>query len=172
MMHRNRLAIPGQAARVWRQFPAVMSAMRDEGIAGPFESPTNCYVADRTDPHFAKGMYFGLSGSVDWIVEILQKTAGLELSLHDRSKPDLRVEPNLPEELGGELRLRRVVHCTPRDGGWRQVPVEVIVRRSGRGPRVVDRQVLVNGQVADQPEVRDLSRCKRVTIEITSVYRP
>jgi len=171
MMHRNRLAIPGQSETVWRQFPLVMSAMRDEGIGGPFESPTNCYVADRTDPHFAKGMYFGLSGSVDWIAEIFQSTVGLEMALHDRSKPDLRVEPNMPESLGGELRFRRIVHCCPGKGRWRPVPLEVILRRTGRGPRIVDRSVLVNGKPCAEPEIRDLRRFKKVRIEITSVYR-
>jgi glycosyl hydrolase family 36 len=171
MMHRNRLAIPGQNGKVWQQFPLVMSAMRDEGICGPFESPTNCYVADPTDPHFAKGMYFGLSGSVDWIVEIFQSTVGLQLALHDRSKPDIRVEPNMPESLGEELRLRRIVHCTPRKGAWRQVPVEVILHRTGSGPRMVDRKVLINGQPAAEPEIRDLGKFKKVSIEITSTYR-
>jgi hypothetical protein len=171
MMHRARLEVPGQADAVWRQFPAMMSAMRDEGISGPFESPANCYVSDRTDPHFAKGLDFGLSGSVDWIVEVLTKTAGLELALHDRTRPDVRVDPNMPESLGGELRLRRFVHCTPRPGVWRKVPLEVIVQRSGRGPRLVDRKVLINGRPAAEPEVADLRRHPRVKIEITCVYR-
>ncbi len=171
MMHHNRLAIPGQNEKVWQQFPLVMSAMRGEDICGPFESPTNCYGADPTDPHFAKGMYFGLSGSVDWIVEILQNTAGLKLALHDRSKPDIHVEPNMPESLGGELRLRRLVHCTPRKGVWRRVPLEIVLRRTGSGPRMVDRTVLINGKPAAEPEVRNLAKFKKVSIEITSTYR-
>ncbi|MHC4916462.1 MAG: GH36-type glycosyl hydrolase domain-containing protein, partial [Planctomycetota bacterium] len=171
MMHRNRLSVPGQAANVWRQFPMVMSAMRNDDIGGPFESPTNCYVADRTDPHFAKGMYFGLSGSVDWIVEIFQRTAGVELALHDRSKPDVSVDPRMPESLGSELRFRRVVHCTPRKGVWRQVPLEVIVRRAGVGPRMVERIVTINGKRAAEPEVRDLRKHKSVKIEISCVHR-
>jgi len=169
MMHRNRLLVPGQAGKVWEQFPRVMSAMRGAGLAGPFESPTNCYVSDRTDPHFAKGMYFGLSGSIDWIVEIFGTIAGLELALHDGSKPDLRVAPRLPAAAGGALSFKRVIHCTPRPGRYRQVPLHVEVRSSGQGPRVVQTLVRLNGRRVPAAEVRDLGKFKRVKLEITQV---
>ncbi len=169
MMHRNRLLVPGQAEKVWEQFPKVMSAMRGEGLAGPFESPTNCYVSDRTDPHFAKGMYFGLSGSVDWIIEIFGSIAGLELALHDRGKPDLRVEPRLPTAAGRALSLKRVIHCAPRPGQYRQVPLHVEVRTSGTGPCVVETLVKLNGKRVPTAEVRDLRKFKRVKLEITQV---
>lgn len=171
MMHRNRLALPEEAENVWRQFPMVMSAMRDEGICGPFESPTNCYAADRADPHFGKGMYFGLSGSVDWMVEIFQATAGLELALHDKNSPDLKVDPRMPESLGRELRFRRKVHCATKPGVYRQIPVEVIVRRKGKGTRLAKRAVVINGKAAATPEVRDISKLRKVSIEINDTYR-
>lgn len=170
MMHRNRLAIASEAEEVWQQFPMVMSAMRDESICGPFDMPTNSCVADRTDPHFGKGMYFGLSGSVDWIVGILERTAGLELALHDDRKPDLQVDPRMPTSLGSEIRYRRVVHHSPRVGVWKEVPVEVIIRRSGKGSKVVKQSAIINGKPVPAPEIEDIRKLKKACIEVDLVY--
>ena len=168
-MHRVRLGLPGQASTVWRQFKPIMSAMRDASLCGPFETPCTSYTSDKKDPHFAKGMYFGLSGSVDWIVEIFQKVAGVELNLHDPALPDVRVRPNLPKEIRDTLTFRRIIHCRT-DGGYRKVPLTVHVRQTGCGGRLKETIIKVNGKRADGAEVADLKNTRRVKIEIVKVY--
>lgn len=162
MMHRFRLAQPGQADAAWEQFLPMLSATRDEGLAGPFEMPSTSYASDRDDPHFGKGMYFGLSGSTDWIIEYVQEMAGLELSLHDARRPALRVVPRLPAALGGELTLRRVLHVA-HDRGYRRVPLTVAIRR-GKAARIS-----INGAVAAQAEVASLAGLDRLDIVIETV---
>jgi hypothetical protein len=169
-MHRFRLNIPGQADTVWQQFQPILSATRGESIAGPFDMPSNSYVADKGDPHFGKGMYFGLSGSVDWMVEVFEKIAGLELALHDESSPDVRVSPNLPGDIGETLAFRRVIHAAQPGGGYRRVPLTIDISRSGDGERLRDTLVRVNGKREGAAEVWDLDGVHRLVIEITYVY--
>ncbi len=169
-MHRFRLSAPGQADTVWRQFKPIMSAMRDESLAGPFETPCTSYASDKKDPHFGKGMYFGLSGSTDWIVEIFQKIAGLELALHDDAKPSVRVRPNLPSEIDETLTFRRTIHCALPGGGYRRIPFSLDIRRRGEGRKRKGTLIKVNGKRAEKAEVWDLAGCRRVRIEITGVY--
>jgi hypothetical protein len=170
MMHLFRLGLPGQADTAWRQFRAVISATRGDGLGGPFDMPATSYVAADGDPHFGKGMYFGLSGSTDWIVDIFESVAGLELNLHDRRQPAVRVNPRLPAALGGEVRLRRIIHDADGRGGFRRIPVEIVVRRAGGGKRgaPAGRSVLINGQPADRAEVTSLRGLKSLKVEIIS----
>lgn len=160
MLHRFRLAQPGQADAAWQQLLPMLSATRDEGLAGPFEMPSTSYASDEADPHYGKGMYFGLSGSTDWIVEFFQELAGLELSLHDRRRPAVRVVPRLPAALGGELTLRRILHVAQPDGGFRRVPLTLVLRRGTRA------RVLVNGAEAAEAVVPSLDGLSRLELAI------
>jgi hypothetical protein len=169
MMHRFRLSVPGQADVVWRQFKPMMSALRDESIAGPFETPSTSYVSDKDDPHFGKGMYFGLSGSVDWIVEVFHKVAGITFALHDPSQPAVRVEPNLPDALDHQLTLRRIVHCATGAGTYRQVPLQVEIAREGAGRTLLGKVITINGERREKAEVAKLDGLDRVEVKI--VYR-
>lgn len=164
MMHRFRLLVPGQADFAWAQFKPIVSAMRDASLAGPFEMPSTSYASDAADPHFGKGMYFGLSGSTDWIVEFFQSVAGLELALHDKRRPAVRVTPRLPRELGGELTLRRIVHVARPEGGYRQIPLTLRIRPAGAKSRP---GVTINGRPAAAPEVATLDGVQALDIVLT-----
>jgi hypothetical protein len=168
MMHRFRLLTPGQADRAWAQFKPIVSAMRDAALAGPFEMPSTSYAADAADPHFGKGMYFGLSGSTDWIVEFFQHLAGLELALHDPRRPAVRVTPRLPAELGGELTLRRLIHVAQPGGGYRVIPLTLSVRpaRPGETPGVT-----INGRPAPTAELASLDGVERLEIACHYAFR-
>jgi hypothetical protein len=168
-MHRFRLNVPGQADAVWKQFKPILSATVDASIAGPFETPSNSYVADRADPHFGKGMYFGLSGSVDWIVEIFQKIAGLELALHDEKRPDVCVRPDLPDKIGDTLTFKRRIHVAEADG-YRSIPLTIDIKRSGEGKRRGEARIRINGRRRDGVEVWNLNDVWKLNVEITYVY--
>lgn len=167
-MHRFRLDVPGQADTVWKQFKPIMSALRDESVAGPFETPCTSYASDRTDPHFGKGMYFGLSGSIDWIMETFARMAGVRLALHDDRLPDVRIDPHLPAALAGRMTFRRIVHVATGPGRYRKVPLTVSLDRKGSG-RVRERLITVNGRKAGAAEVRSIGRAEAVEIEIVEV---
>lgn len=167
MMHRNRMEVDGQADQAWEQFKRMISAMRDETLAGPFETPATSYASDENDPHYGRGMYFGLSGSTDWIIEVFQRVAGLELSLHDDRGPAVRVSPRLPAALGGELSFRRIIHLAQPGGGYREIPFSLEVATRGAGAKVLGSEVTVNGQRVSAAEVRDLSGLKRLDMTIT-----
>ena len=170
MMHRHRLSVAGEADTVWSQFKPMMSALRDESLGGPFETPATSYVSDKDDPHFGQGMYFGLSGSVDWIVEVFHKIAGLEFSLHDDTKPAIRVNPNLPALLDHQLTFRRIVHLATGPGTYRQLPLSLQITREGRGKRLLETRCLVNGERCARAEVSQLAEMDRIEIEITYVF--
>lgn len=163
MMHRFRAGVAGEADAAWRQFKPMVSATRDASIGGPFEMPSTSYASDEADPHFGKGMYFGLSGSTDWIVEYAQEMAGLELALHDDRGPAVRVTPRLPDELGGEMTLRRILHVATPEGGFRVVPLTVILRpaKAGAAPAI-----RVNGNSAETAEVAIIEGLDRIEILI------
>jgi hypothetical protein len=169
-MHRFRLGLPGQENIVWKQFKPMMSAMRDETLAGPFETPCTSYGSDPDDPHFGKGMYFGLSGSVDWIVEIFQKIAGVSLALHHGEKPALSISPCLPASLGGQLRFQRSIHLATGPGKYRKIPFTLDVSREGKGKALSGSLVRINGKPAERAEVMDLSGMDRINIEIINQY--
>jgi len=169
MMHRFRLDVPGEADTVWQQFQPIMSALRDESIAGPFETPCNCYASDPADPHFGKAMYFGLSGSVDWIIEVFHRFAGLELALHDRRRPDVRVSPNLPDVFDHDFTFRRVIHRAGRGGRYTPIPLTIRVRKEGSGTKATETRVTINGQPAERAEVKSVKGLKQVCIEIVHV---
>ncbi len=162
-MHRYRLNIPGEAQKVWEQFKPVLSVNRDEGIGGPFEITSNSFAADPDDPHYGKGMYFGLSGSVDWMVEILQKVAGLELDLQDDRKPDLTVRPCLPPALGSSMTYQRILFKALPGGGHKSIPLTLLILPlpSGGTP-----QTRINGQPVPEPLVWDLLQYDRLEISI------
>lgn len=167
MMHRFRLSIPGQTDTMWKQFKPMMSALRNEHLGGPFETPCTSYVSDKDDPHFGKGMYFGLSGSVDWIVEVFQKIVGITLNVHDPDSPAIRIAPNLPAALEGNLSFRRIIHLAQAEGGYRRIPLRVHIRRRAGHPQ--KRRILINGQPAETVEVRRLDGMDRIEIEITGL---
>jgi hypothetical protein len=162
MMHRFRILQPGQADAAWRQFKPMVSASRDTSLAGPFEMPATSYASDAADPHFGKGMYFGLSGSTDWIIEFFQHVAGLELALHDDRGPAVRIAPRLPAELGGELTLRRIIHAARPEGGYRRIPMTLRIRpAAGAAP-----EVRINGRRSEAAEVATLAGIEKLDILI------
>lgn len=169
MMHLFRLLVPNQADRVWNQFKQMISAMRDESLAGPFEMPSTSYASDRNDPHFGKGMYFGLSGSIDWIVELLQNVAGLELALHDKRRPALRVTPRLPTELGGQLIFQRTIHAARPQGGFRTIPLRIEIQTTGKGPRIIRETVALNGRQSDAAVIQSLDGLRVIDLKICRV---
>ncbi|MEI6165863.1 MAG: hypothetical protein WCS52_01580 [bacterium] len=166
MMHRFRLSLLGQADTVWEQFKPMMSALRDEHLCGPFETPSTSYVSDKDDPHFGKGMYFGLSGSVDWIVEVFHKIAGLTFQLHNPTEPAIRIEPNLPAALKGEMTLRRIIHLAKEGGGYRQIPLCVKITTKGQGIQKRQASFRLNGHPLPKPEITNLDSYTRLEIEI------
>ncbi|MEN6358013.1 MAG: hypothetical protein ABFD83_13125 [Armatimonadota bacterium] len=172
MMHRFRLNVAGQADTVWREFKPMMSALRDESIGGPFETPCTSYVSDVDDPHFGQAMYFGLSGSTDWIIEVFQSIAGLRLNLHDPSVPDLTVSPNLPAMLKDNITFRRRLFIRTDNGEYTVMPFTLRVRREGDGDRLASSRILINGQEVDEAAVRDLISYsgKGIEMEIVRTY--
>jgi cellobiose phosphorylase len=170
MMHRFRLPLSGQADVAWKQFRRIVSATRDETLAGPFEMPSTSYASDSADPHFGKGMYFGLSGSTDWIIEVFQAVAGVKLALHDDAQPALKITPHLPEEIGRALTLRRPIHYWT-GSGYRRIPLQVQIGSEGAGQRVESMRCLINGQPAASPEVRSLDGVDKLDIAITYVMK-
>ena len=169
-MHCFRMNVAGEADKVWQQMSPILSVTRDETIGGPFESPSNSYASDKADPHFGKGMYFGLSGQVDWLVEVFQKVAGVELALHDDARPDVSVRPRLPAALAEQLVFRRVIHQVQDGGGYRQIPLTVEIGRIGKGRNIKEPMIKVNGKVVSAAEVKKLEGLDSVKIEITYVH--
>ncbi|MFH0939314.1 MAG: hypothetical protein V1899_08545 [Planctomycetota bacterium] len=169
-MHAFRLLVPGEADTVWRQFKPMLSAMRDEKLGGPFESAACSYQTEKQDPHFGQGMYFGLSGTVDWMIEFFQSLVGLELNLIDPRQPAVRLQPRLPKELGDTLTFKRIIHVSQQSGGYRQIPLTLDFSREGQGSVLRETRTRINGLRAPAPEVRDLKRYKSLHIEVTRVY--
>ena len=166
MMHLFRLLAVGQADRVWRQIKPIFSVCADERINGPFETTSTSYASDAQDPHFGQGMYFGLSGSVSWIIELFEGIAGIELNLHDPGLADLAVHPRLPPETKGALTLQRVLHQHLSSGGYRRIPLRLDIRKRGAGKRAGDPGITINGRAVEAAEVRDISKFNRLEIEI------
>lgn len=162
-MHRFRLNIPGQAGRVWAQFKPALSVTRDERIGGPFDMTSNSYVADEQDPHFGQGMYFGLSGSVDWMIEIVQKLAGVELALHDDRQPDVLVCPTLPEAFGGGLTFKRIIFHALPGGRFKHIPLTVTISPAGAD---TSRRVEINGKAVEDACVWDVCAYDRLEVRI------
>lgn len=163
MMHLFRLDLPDQADTVWEQFSPIMSAVRDEDLNGPFETPSTSYASDPDDPHFGAGMYFGLSGSTDWIIEIFEKIAGLELNLHDNTQPSVSVNPKLPNVIDKQLTYKRVIHYALPEGGYREIPFRLTIDKAGGKKQP---GITVNGSRVVRAEVADLENVGRVDIEI------
>ena len=127
------------------------------------------YASDVDDPHFGKGMYFGLSGSTDWIIEVFHAVAGFDLALHDRRRPALRITPNLPSEIDQTLTFKRMIHLAQSGGGYRQIPFTLNICREGKGKKQVGTRVTINGQSTGRAEVQDLSAMDKVDVEIVYV---
>ncbi len=124
MMHLFRIGVEGQADIVWRQLKPMISAMRGSDICGPFETPASSYASDPMDPHYGSGMYFGLSGSIDWMVELFQKVVGLKLDFAGKG-PAISVEPTLPAVLGGRVTFKRNIHVSLGNDVFRRIPVSI-----------------------------------------------
>ena len=160
MMHHFRLGVPGQADKVWQQFKPMLSSTRGEDLKGPFDMPCTSYASDPRDPHFGAGMYFGLSGSTDWIVAILEQLAGVELNLHDPTRPDLVISPALPAVLKGRLTFSRVLHVADGRGDYRRLPLQLEIRPAGRGTG----RVRINGKAVVDAVVDTLASYDKLHI--------
>ncbi len=162
MMHVYRLLANAETDNVWEQFKPMLSVFRGKEICGPFDMPCTSYVADRDDPHYGKGMYFGLSGSTDWLIRFFEQIAGIDLNLHDSTLPDLTVQPKLPSGLGGNLRLSRIIHVRSCDG-YKLVPLTVKVgrKKNEKCPRMY-----VNGEPCIEDCVPDVAKYERVEVEV------
>jgi hypothetical protein len=170
MMHFFRLSLKGQNDKVWEQFKPMMSVNRDAGMCGPFETPATSYAADKKDPAYGKGMYFGLSGSVDWIVDIFQKMVGVELNLLDDTKPALSVEPRLAKEIDNTLSYKRIVHFATGKGKYRVIPLTLEISKQGKGKKLRGESFKVNGKKVEKAELANLSKMKAIKIEIIKRY--
>lgn len=170
MMHRFRMQVPGETDTAWTQFMRIVSATRDELLGGPFEMPCTSYASDSADPHFGKGMYFGLSGSTDWIVEVLQDVAGVQLNLHDDQQPAVKITPRLPKVLSETLTFRRLIHCRGPKGEWQRIPLMVEVNSEGNGAKITECRVQINGKSAPAAEVKSLENVKELKFAITYVH--
>ncbi len=166
MMHFFRFGVPGQADTAWAQFKPVLSSARGPELCGPFDQTSNSYACDPDDPHCGTGMNFGLSGSMDWMFELLESVAGLKLALHDPTQPDLRIEPNLPASFRGQYTLRRILHKADGRGGFIAVPLNVTVASAAAGEKV---GVTLNGQPLRQPEVVDIAAHRQLDICVRTV---
>jgi hypothetical protein len=155
--------LSGEADKAWQQFKPIVSAMRDVSLAGPFEMPSTSYASDKADPHFGKGMYFGLSGSTDWIIEFFQHIAGLELALHDDRLPAVRVSPRLPAELRNELTLRRLIHVAEPKGGYRQIPMTLRIHNADARHKP---STVINGSPVATPVVEKLDHIRKLDIDV------
>lgn len=161
MMHCFRMRVPGQTDTAWKQFRPVISAMRGTDLKGPFESPASACASDRGDPHFGAGMYFGLSGSVDWIVEMFEKMAGVQLNLHNPDLPGIVVEPNLPAEFQDQFVYKRTIHVCTGTGQFRKIPLTVKIEKAPKKPFV-----RVNGRPVAKASIGDLSEFRQILVEI------
>lgn len=163
MMHFFRLGVPGQAGVAWEQFKPVLSSARGPGLCGPFDQSSNSYACDAADPHCGAGMNFGLSGSMDWIFELLESAAGLRLNLHDQAQPDLCIAPNLPPQFQGRFSLRRILHKADGNGKFKAVPL--CLEFASASPDE-EGGITINGQPAAKAEVADLAAHSQITIQI------
>jgi hypothetical protein len=154
MMHYFRFGVPGQADVAWAQFKPVLSSARGPELCGPFDQTSNSYACDPDDPHCGAGMNFGLSGSMDWMFELLELIAGLKMALHDPAQPDLRIEPNLPASFRGQYSLRRILHKADGRGGFVAVPMNVTIAPVATGETV---GVTLNGQPVARAEVANVA---------------
>ncbi|PCJ52018.1 MAG: hypothetical protein COA79_24885 [Planctomycetota bacterium] len=159
MAHVFRSFLPGEIHTSWKQFKPMISATRDESLCGPFETPTTSYTSDPDNPHFGKGMYFGLSGSVDWIVNFFQNIAGIQLNLHTKELPDIIVSPNLPKDLKGELQYRRMIHVFEKNK-FRKVPIIVDIKKGKKAG------ILLNGKNVKDSNIQKVGSLKKIHLEI------
>jgi hypothetical protein len=168
-MHKFRLNIPEQANKVWEQFKPMLSVGRDEHIGGPFDMTSNSYASDEADPHFGAGMYFGLSGSVDWIIEFMQTLSGLRLALHDDTQPDIRINPILPDALQSQFTFKRIIHKKTTDG-YRSVPLTIRIERQGNGHQLTEEKTFINEKQVEDRLIRDVSECESLDVHIIHFY--
>jgi len=153
MMHFFRFGVPGQADTAWEHFKPVLSITRGPELCGPFDQTSNSYACDPDDPHCGAGMNFGLSGSMDWMFDLLEFMGGLKLALHDPAQPDLRIEPNLPSSFGGRFSLSRVLHKADGRGGFVAVPLNLTIVPLAAGQTA---GVTLNGRPVPRAEVADI----------------
>lgn len=163
-MHRFMQELPAEVEACYRHFLPMLSAMRDETLGGPFDTPSTSYASDRQDPHFGKGMYFGLSGSTDWIVDYFEALAGLRLNLADASRPDVVVAPRLPRAFQGAMTYRRILHVWNGKDGYRRVPLEIAIRHA-RGGKASAAEIRINGKRTERAVVESLHGVKRLKID-------
>jgi hypothetical protein len=167
-MHCFMQELPSEIDTCYRNFQPMLSVMRDETMCGPFETPTNSYASDKDDPHFGKGMNSGLSGTMDWIVRYFETMAGLRVNLADSSKPDITIDPKLPEAVGQTLNYKRTIHVADKKskGSYRQIPVEIDIHRKDEACQCPDKVILINGKKADKAVVNSLDGFEALKVEI------
>lgn len=163
MMHFFRSEVPGQADTAWKQFKPVLSSARGPELCGPFDQTSNSYACDPDDPHCGAGMNFGLSGSMDWMFDLLESIAGLKLALHDPAQPDVRIEPNLPAAFRGSYSLRRILHKADGRGGFIAVPLDLAILPTGPGEAP---GVTINDRPAPRAEIADVAAHRRLEIRL------
>jgi hypothetical protein len=159
MMHFFRFGVPGQADTAWEHFKPVLSITRGPELCGPFDQTSNSYACDPDDPHCGAGMNFGMSGSMDWMFDLLESMGGLKLALHDPGQPDLRIEPNLPSSFRGRFSLSRVLHKADGHGGFVAVPLNLTIVPAAAGETT---GVTLNGRPVARAEVADIGAHRRL----------
>ena len=137
----------------------MLSIARGPELCGPFDQTSNSYACDPDDPHCGAGMNFGLSGSMDWMFDLLEMIAGLKLALHDPGQPDLRIEPGLPSSFGGRYCLRRILHKADGRGGFVAVPLNVTITPVAAGETA---GVTLNGRPVTRAEVADIAAYRQL----------
>jgi cellobiose phosphorylase len=152
-LHFFRLGIDNNTDKIWKQFMPMLSVNRDESLCGPFETMTTSYVSDRDNPHFGKGMYFGLSGSIGWIVDFFQKMVGLELNLHDPSLPDLSLSPHISFATFSAIKYKTVIHINRLGEEKRHIPLTIEIKKSNDGKPITE----INGIKIGKSGIKNLT---------------
>ena len=149
--------------KAWQHFTPIFSVMRNCSLNGPFEAPATSYASDPDDPHFGAGMYFGLSGSMNWIIDTFERIAGVKLNLHDPDTPDIEIQPVLPSLFGGKLKFERIIHYC-KNGVIRKIPFTLSIELENTDIR--NNTILINGEKAKVPAISSLDTFEKVEIEI------
>jgi hypothetical protein len=163
-MHTFRLGIDGETNKVWEQFLPMLSISRGQDIAGPFETPCTSYCSDKADPHFGKGMYFGLSGSVDWLIEFVEDTVGLELKLYETQCPKINLSPRLPDRLRGGLLYRRIIHVHRTGLEYHKVWLTVRIQPAKEKEEKPGLRIIADGKIISTLDLLQLEEIKNLEL--------
>ncbi len=162
MMQYFRWGIEGQVEWAWKYYKPLLSVYRNEYLNGPFDMLANSYASDGKDPHFGAGMLFGSSGSIDWMVEIIERAVGLELNLFDSKAPELQIIPRLPKDFGNTVEFRRKIHFLRKDK-FVEVPLRIRIKKDKAEQ---SQSVIINGKKTIRPQIKSLQNMEYVDIII------